>query len=350
ELEWADGAADDVAEPAPAKEVETNSAREQVVVDTPYGKRVSRRRESASIGRKARERRLAALRKTANQAERIARDLEDEAKQLDATLQDLAELSRVSNVWLAGTQAPRLAKLNEDIDAVRTRLGAAEERVRTLPVPLEPLRDTVSRLRPLLSSASLLDFSTLEDELTATQKALAEAQTQRALAEATLATRQELSETFESLRSPPTDPAELTALQTARQSIVAERDRAFQLLESVRQLRAHAYARDWSDAERRLKETGGLVPALEEEHEASILRLQKLEQQLALAEQAWEEQTALAQKASGEVVALQAHISRAETELEAEGLLALTLPEQQQRLAELNRESERLDAECTALR
>src|SRR5690606_2782758 len=150
--------------------------------------------------------------------------------------------------------------------------------------------------------------------------------------------------------SPPTDPAELTALQTARQSIVAERDRAFQLLESVRQCRAHAYARGWSDAQRRLKESGGLVPALEGVHAASILRREERQQQLALAEQAWEERTALAQKASGEVVALQAHISRAETELEAEGLLVLTLPEQQQRLADLNRQCERLDAECTALR
>jgi chromosome partition protein MukB len=321
-----------------------------VVVDTPYGKRVSRKRDSASIGRKARERKLTALRKTITQAERVAQELGEESKRLEATFQDLAELSRASSVWLAGTQAARIATLSAEARELRSQLQAADERVRTLPATLHPLRDAVERLRPLLSSASLLDFTTLEDELRATQKALDEAQHQRAVAESTSSVRQQLSETLESLRSPPPSAEELAEWQKNRESVVAERDRTFQLLESVRQLRAHTYAREWVDAQRRLKETGGLVPALEDEHETSIARLQKLENQLTLAEQTWEEQTALAQKASGEVVALQAHISRGEVELEAEGLLVLSLTEQEQRLTDLNRDCERLDAECAALR
>jgi chromosome partition protein MukB len=138
--------------------------------------------------------------------------------------------------------------------------------------------------------------------------------------------------------------------QARRDELRAERDRLFQLLESVRQLRANSFAREWGDAQRRLAEAGGLVPALEQEHEESIQRLQRLETRLSQAEAAWEEHTAIAQKASGEVVALQAHISRNELELETEGLLGANLAEQERRLVELNQECERLDSECATER
>src|SRR5690606_27004028 len=114
--------------------------------------------------------------------------------------------------------------------------------------------------------------------------------------------------------------------------------------------RANAFARDWSDAQARLAETGGLAPALEREHAASVTRLEQLEAQLAAAEQAWEHQTGEAQKTSAAVIALQAHISRNELELEAEGLLTASLTEQQQHHSELNQECERLDVECANLR
>lgn len=350
ELDFSASQPGEAADAASAETAGGEVARGHVVVDTPYGKRVSRRRDSTSIGRKARERKLTALRKTAAQAERVARELGDEATQLEALLGDLAELRRAAQVWLSGSQTARIAAHEEKAQVLRSELGLAEEKVSALPLSLGPLRDAVERLRPLLSSASLLDFGSLDEELAATQRALDEAQRQRALAESSLLLRQQLSETLEALRSAPPRPEELARWHAERESVVQERDRTFQLLESVRQLRAHTYARDWSDAQRHLKETGGLVPALEQEHEASIARLQKLEGQLTAAEQAWEEQTALAQKASAEVVALQAHISRAEVELEAEGLLILTLAEQETRLTALNRESERLDLECAGLR
>lgn len=321
-----------------------------VVVATPHGKRVSRKRETASIGRKARERRLTALRKTVSQAERVAQELDEELKRVDALLADVGELNRALAVWLAGPQLARLDELEGAIAALRSDLAGAEQRVRELPETLPPLRDAVERLRPLLSFASLLDASGLEEEVAAAQKAHDEAQKQRVELEATTEARHTLSETLDSLRTVPPTESELDDWQHGRTELVADRDRTFALLEAVRELRTETFAREWSDAGKRLKETGGLVPALELEHTESITRLQKLEHLLTQAEQVWEQQTAVAQKASAEAVALQAHISRTELELEAEGLLALGLAEQEQRLAALNRQCERLDAECAGLR
>lgn len=321
-----------------------------VVVDTPYGKRVSRERDTASLGRKARERRLTQLRKTATQADRAAQEIGEEAKRVEATLQQLSELSRSSGVWLAGTQAPLLEELAQKAAVLRAEQTAARAQIDDLPQKLSPLRLAVERLRPLLSSASLLDSVSLEEEVTSTQKALQDAERQRGNVENLAQLRQQLSETLEALRSEPPSEGALETWQTEREHAVAKRDRTFRSLESVRQLRSNTFAREWSDAEQRLKDTGGLVPSLEQEHDASIQRLQRLEHQLTQAEQAWEEQTALAQKASAEVVALQAHMHRAEVELEAEGVLGLGLKDQQQRLTDLERDSERLDAECTALR
>lgn len=321
-----------------------------VVVDTAYGKRVSRQRDTASIGRKARERRLASLRKTATQADRAAQELAEEAKRVETTLQQLSELSRSSAVWLAGTQAPLLDGLEQKAAALGAEQAEARQRVEALPQTLLPLRDAVERLRPLLSSLALLDAVSVDEEVTTTRAALHDAERQRANVESLAAPRQQLSETLEALRAEPPSESALEAWQAGREHAIVERDRAFRLLESVRQLRTSTFAREWSDAEQRLRDTGGLVPALEQEHDASIQRLQRLENQLSQAEQDWEEHTAVAQKASAEVVALQAHIHRAEVELDAEGLLGWGLKEQQQRLTDLERDSERRDAECAALR
>ncbi len=328
----------------------TTHATPHVVVDTPFGKRVSRKRDNASIGRKARERKLRVLRKTAAQAERAAQELGEEVKHVEELIRDLGELSRSSSIWLAGSQTQHIAEHERALTQLRAELSTAGEQVRELPDAILPLRDTIERLRPLLSSASLLDLASLDEDENVAQRALTEAQQHRAQVESLATERHQLSESLESLRYPPPTQDAVATWHQDREQLAAERDRVFQLLESVRQLRATVFAREWRDAQHRLKETGGLVPALEQEHEASIQRLQKLETHLSQAEQAWEEQTAVAQKASAEVVALQAHISRNELELEAEGLLSSSLAEQEQRLAELDKECERLDAECATLR
>lgn len=321
-----------------------------VVVTTPFGKRVSRRRDSASLGRKAREKKLANLRKTAEQADKVAEELSEDLKRVEGLIQELAELYRSSTVWFAGSQAERIDEQEQALSKLREELHAAEEQIGSIPAQLEPLRECVERLRPLLSSASLLDQTSLDAEVKAAQVALDEAQRHRALLDSVAEERLHLSETLETLRHIPPSAEQLEAWHEAREQFLAERDRVYKLLQSLEQLRANAFARDWSDAQARLAETGGLAPALEREHAASVTRLEQLEAQLAAAEQAWEHQTGEAQKTSAAVIALQAHISRNELELEAEGLLTASLTEQQQHLSELNQECERLDVECANLR
>lgn len=321
-----------------------------VVVSTPFGKRVSRRRDTASLGRKAREKRLSSLRKTAEQADKIAQELSEDLKRVEGLIQELAELYRSSAVWFAGSQAARIAEQEQALSTLREEVRAAEEQIRVIPSQLEPLRECVERLRPLLGSSTLLDQTSLDAETNAAQVALDEAQRHRTLLDSVTKERLHLSETLETLRHIPPSAEELAAWHASREHFLAERDRVYKLLQSLEQLRANAFARDWSDAQVRLAETGGLAPALEREHAASVKRLEQLEAQLAEAEQAWEHQTAAAQKTSATVIALQAHISRNELELEAEGLLTASLSEQQQRLTDLNEECERLDAECAILR
>ena len=335
--------------PSPEMAMADSSSSTHVAVSTPNGARVSRIRQAPHLGRKARERRLALLRKTEAQAERAVVEGGTEVESLQEQLRDLGELVVNATLWLRGSRQDELEQQETALAACRTQLLDAQARVEQLPTELAQLKQQLATVRPLLPHASLLDEDhqlVLEQLLAETARLTEHSQ----LLERVSSQQATLASHLEILRESPPSAEEVRTWSAERQAREEERDHLYGLATAIRDLIKQSAARAWRDAERLLSEQGALAPALEEEHAKCVRALTHAEQQLHATEAHWEQSTALAQKAGAEVVALEAHLARTRLELSAEGFGAGAPGGEQERLHEARDAADALDRASAQLR
>ena len=158
--------------------------------------------------------------------------------------------------------------------------------------------------------------------------------------------RARLGELLEALRVPPPAPEELARFEAERVALGTERDRVFRLVEALGQLATELPALAWEDAERALRSSEQVAPALEEQHQRARAAVEAAEQRVAAAEVAWEAATAELQRADAELSAITAHAERLAQELASSSVPPDLTPERSaQQLAELRAAAERLTLE-----
>lgn len=320
-----------------------------VAAQSEHSVRLSRIKDTAVLGKKAREKRLASLHRTIKQAELALVQCNEERHTAERKLATAAELSSAVGAWLDGPRTPLLQAKELELEKVRRRLQATREACNTLPSRLNDVRTRAERVRALLPSAHLLDRTSIVEELDELQAQVTAALNVREALEQSVALRTQLEQEVQHLREEPPSEEVVRGWQQEQASLLAHRDELALLLQAIAELRTLAPARDWQDAERRLNESGELAPSLQREHDTSVQRLHAIENRLAEAEQEWEHATAAFQAASAEALALQAHITRARAELSLEGIDATDLTKHEQQRTALVAQAEALEQECEKL-
>ena len=296
-----------------------DDAIDDVTCDAPFGLRVTRRADPPSLGRRARERRLAELHAA------IARDA-DALDALTARLGQLAgwqrdadELAAALDAWLAGDPSSERARLESELATLELATAANHERVRAAHAQATAARRRRDGLRRLLADAALLDDHDHAARARELAHERAELAATRAELERVAADRKWLGEHADVLRRPPLDD-DRRADHAARAGVLAgELDRLFLARGALEDVLAHRHAAAWGDAEQALAAQSGLAPALERQHADARAQVQAAEQTEAAADAGWEAATAAAQQADALAAAAGAHRDRAVAELVALG-------------------------------
>ncbi len=320
-----------------------------VAAATSWGARLSRIKDTSVLGKKGREKRLAALHKTIKQTELSLQELSTHRHGAERKLATATELLSTQGAWLAGSQKASLRAQEVKLDEVRESLTSNRDACNSIPAKLGELRNRAERLRALASSAHVLDRPTLAEELQTLQDQVQTAIERREVLEQTTSQRAGLERDLELLRHEPPSEIEVLRWKDEHSSLLAKRDELASLLQAIAELRALAPARDWQDAEQRLSESGELAPTLKSEHDTSIQRLHGLEAKLHAAEGEWEAATAAYQTASAESLALHAHITRARAELQLEGIDSSDVRAHDAKRKALAAQAEGLEQECSRL-
>ncbi|WP_394850343.1 chromosome partition protein MukB [Pendulispora brunnea] len=319
---------------------------DDVFVQESFGIRVTRVPDHPSLGRRARERRAADLRR---EAEGLERDIEaalSRVRSLDEAKRDADDLAADWSTFEGGDPGEALAQLRSEMETLAQLEDTGEARVRALRQREGALRTRIAALRALLGDAYLLvppDYAAraaeLETQLDAVENAREELRR-------TEDDRRTLAELVEVLRHPPTLPAdeERATLEARRRELDDERDRLFVALTALAEVVENRAAFRFADAERALAEQKAIVPALEEQRKNARAAWEAEEQALRAAEAAWELAATAQQKADAEHMAVRAHHERAAGELAAEGLSDLS----EEAAAATNRRIAEIDAERKA--
>lgn len=333
----------------PQSRVYTGQKASYVAAQSEHGVRLSRIKETAVLGKKAREKRLTSLHRTIKQAELALAQSNEERRTAERKLATANELSSSIGAWLDGPRSPSLQAKERELENVRRTLRTTRETCNSLPSHLNEVRTRAERMRTLLPSAHALDRAAVADELHDLQAQVAAALSAREALEQSATLRTQLEQEVEHLRQEPPSEELVRSWQDEHASLLAQRDELALLLQAIAELRTLSPARDWQDAERRLSESGELAPALQREHDTSVMRLHALETKFETAENEWEHATAAFQAASAEALALQAHVTRARAELSLEGIDATDLGKHELKRTTLSAQAEALEQECESL-
>lgn len=236
-----------------------------VVVPGPVGWRVTRIPEAPVLGRRARERRLHALRGEVKTLEYDRESVQLQLRRLGMGIQDAQALLPEAAILEEGDPTPRLEEARALEARQREAQAQAQAEFARLEGELARVRARREELRRLLPVAHLLDEADQAELLRQVETELEEARRGRERLAATAADRRTVEVGLEALRVPPPGPAELDALRAARADAEAERDRLSGAARDLRHLEENREALAWEDAGEALRERKSLAPALEEQ-------------------------------------------------------------------------------------
>lgn len=270
----------------PGAEVGTSSSRDVFVWER-EALRVTRLPDRPTLGRAARERRAESLEREAAELDVALQQSRTAERQTRELLAEADALLEGATVWLLGAPAAELdAARRQAGEADRARREAEQEaaasRHRT-----ETLKHRVRALRERLPDAALLDapdlaetLVRLRDQLRASEEAIAR------LARIGEAPRV-LERRRDALRHLPWTDEQVSEARTRLSALNTRRDRLAAGLEALRYVAANASALAWTDAEARLAQDQGLLPALQAQLEAAKRALEAAQAAERAAREAW---------------------------------------------------------------
>jgi chromosome partition protein MukB len=284
-------------------------------VQEAFGTRITQLPAAASLGRRAREAKLATLwdsiAEHATQLEQLGTAVQRNAAQR----RDADVLWTHAAVFLGENPQLRQQQLEQELVDLETREQAREAEQSAARARLSGLRSHAEGLRRLLPDAQLLgspDYAQRERELETERLLAARARAELAQLSAARAT---LAGLLDVLRSPPPDDAALAA-QAARLSLLErELDRIFRARSALEGVLALRHAAQFADAQAALDAQAELSPALEQQQKQARSQLKAAESQHTAALRGWETATGSLQAVQAEKAALQSQRERLQQEL-----------------------------------
>ncbi len=227
------------------------------------GARLTRISEQPTLGRRARQRRIEALRREADALTTQCQQLAAREQTLVASQGDVAALMPDAAILERHDPQPEITRLRQELSEATATLSRHSAEVSALKPMLAAAEQRRSKLLALLPDAQLLnppDFAEEAARLTArvTDAEAAEQDLRRVAGDRTTLTRG-----LESLRTVPPSDAELAALREDQTTTTAARDTLQHVVSALQFVQAHLAALAWTDAEAALSATVRLKPALD---------------------------------------------------------------------------------------
>ncbi len=301
-----------------AGEVESTST--DVVVGENGVLRTTRVPEAPTLGRKARERRIAELR---TRAEELSREIEGRQAQLSeigGRRRDTALLTREVATLALGSPALELARIASELidlsNKIETHAAAAEEARKCAGRHSQ----RSERLRELLPEAFLLDEPDLAEKVKDLEESLRSAVRAKTELQRVSAARQLLSERIDALRRRPLSEEELQAMRRELVDLGTLRERLFLALDALVYVALNREALGWSDAEGALSAKQELVPALKAQCESADAERRSAADAAKAAEDDWERARTVFRGIDDRRSALEERRDQARSELEASGI------------------------------
>lgn len=279
---------------------------DDVLVSGSVGWRVSRIPDRPTLGRRARERRIAELNKEANniaqhveQIEAHLRDLSDTLSTTECLLSEIETLERgdpTSN--LKNT----LAGIASAVEQEQQWLDAAVRSQRDL----KEMRPRRKSLRDLLPMAWLLDEADQAARVTSLQRELDGARAAASRIEQVADVRKTVERRMDSLRVSPESDETIAQMRQRCGELQAIRDELMKAVLAFRYVDEHRAALDWTDAEAALQRETALEPSLRTQLERSTESVTKALEMVDSAEKTLETTTSEFQSADATVQSLEA--------------------------------------------
>jgi chromosome partition protein MukB len=256
-----------------------------VLVSSPGGGwRVTRVPEQPTLGKRARDRRVAALRE---KAENIARDIDTHRSSIGRIESSLAVSDRIlaeADVLEGGNPSVRSEELRARATELEAQETAHREQSKQLKAEIDALRPLQRGFRDLLPDSWLLDAPDQEARLVALRSELEASKQAAATLNAVYTSRKLLEEKLDVLRSPPPTDDAILALQHRLEELEERDERLTRAMLALRYVDEHRPALEWTDAESALKSKSELAPALKEQLERAKVEVKDAEQRANAAE------------------------------------------------------------------
>jgi chromosome partition protein MukB len=303
------------------------------------GARLTRISEQPTLGRRARQRRIEALRRDVDALTTECQQLAEREQTLAASQRDVAALMPDAAVLERPDPHPELARSRQEIAEATDELSRHAAEISALKPMLAAAEQRRSKLLTLLPDAHLLNPPDFAEESARLAARLAEAEAAEQDLRRLAGDRKLLTNGLESLRVvPPTDDV-LAALREQQTGTTADRDALQHVVSALQFVQAHLAALAWTDAEAALAAKVRLKPALEHQLATARRQLDAADAALRTADIAHQAAT---QQFNAADAALQA-ISAALTEQRAR-LAELGVPDARDRVLSAT------EAEVSALR
>ncbi len=252
-------------------------AGRDVVVEERFALRVSRIPAQPRLGRRAREKCAADLRREAESVARKLDGMRTQRREIELLVADGEALLAGQAEWLAGDPAPQLARVQRSIVEAEAQVPRHRAESAHRAEASRALRPRIEGLRTLLGEAMLLDPPDYGELVRAAEGEFEAARAARAF----LATHDHHARVVDrqlvDLRSAPLSDEDLKHLDARVRRLKATRERIDAGIEALSYVEANVEALEWTEAPRRLADHQALVPSLE-------AQLREAEQQLRRAE------------------------------------------------------------------
>lgn len=293
-----------------------------VLVETEVGVRICRVPDVATLGRTARLRRAAALRKIATARHKTLEEEERQLRKLQSAARDLQRLRDEHRVWLAGDPQTRIEQLTAQRDDLASQAEQRRDEARAASERATSASARAEALRPLLARAALLEPSVSADELAAASARVTSALQAQTELERTADAQATLQQLLDVLRQPPPDERTLAQWAEQARSLDALRDALFSGIDALQAAAPQLHALTFSGTASALDDQTRLVPELEEQHQRLEQAAADAEAALAESEVVWESATEALQECRAQHAAIAAHVERAVGELRELGVEA----------------------------
>ncbi len=266
------------------------------------GWRLTRLPSQPTLGRRARERKIAELRRQETEAKHQIESLHTALRETQAVMTIIDHLFAEVELLQDGDPSTELNKANEGLLQLQQAQARQSDEMVAAREQINILKPRQKALRDLIQVSWLLDEPDQATKLDVLLKALAAAKAAAVEIQRVAEDRELVDRRIDVLRVPPLSDAQIDALRKRSDELTACLNSLQLAIQAAQYVLEHSAALAWTDAQSALEKKTVLVPALEAQLNEAQAAMQRALTEVKSAEAAWDAATIASNEADAELV------------------------------------------------